>query len=180
MDWIIDASWADVGRTLGSGVLIYAVVVAAVRINGIRTCTKMSGYDFAATVAVGSIIASVTLTRSIPVLEGLLAVVAIIGSQRVLTEVRRRGSLGRTIDNPAVLIVARGEILEDAMAKTGLSHGDLRSTLRTSGVRSLADVTAVVFEPTGDRSVYTAPVEDLDPALFEEVAGSERLRHSLG
>ncbi len=178
MDWIIDTSWADLGRTLSSGVLIYAIVVAAVRVNGLRTFAKMSGYDFAATVAVGSIIASVTITHNVPVLEGLVAVVAIVGSQRVLTELRRRTGLDKAVDNPAVLVVARGKILEHGMASTGLSHSDLRSTLRTSGVRSLADVTAVVFEPTGERSVITAPIEELDPALFDDIAGSEHLRLS--
>jgi len=51
----------------------------------------------------------------------------------------------------------------------------VRSTLRTAGVSSLYDVTALVFEPTGDLSVVTAPVNELYPWLFEAISGVDPL-----
>jgi len=171
MNWIVDTSWASVGRTLGSGFLIYLVVVAAVRVNGLRTFAKMSGYDFAATVAIGSITGAVTITQSVPVLEGIVAVVSIVGSQRLLTEIRRRTGLEVVIDNPPVLLVAHGRILADGMKATGMNESDLNSTLRSSGISSISQVTAVVFEPTGERSVITDPIHELDPHLFEMISG---------
>ena len=175
LDWVIDTSWSSMARTLASGLLIYAIVVVAARLNGLRTFAKMSGYDFAATVSIGSIIGAVTVSGTVPVVEGAVAVTAIVGSQRVLTELRRRTGLQRAVDNPAVLVVARGQILESGMASTGLSISDVRSKLRTAGVSSLDDVTALVFTPTGELSVVTAPVNELDPWLFEAISGIDDL-----
>ena len=174
-DWIVNTTWESMGRTLGSGVLIYLVVVLAVRVNGLRTFAKMSGYDFAATVSIGSVIASVTITQEVPVIEGVAAVVAIVGAQRALTELRRRTTLDRVVDNPPVLVMANGSVLAEGMSTTGLNESDLHSKLRAAGVASLDDITAVVFEPTGELSVSTHPIGDLDPRLFAGVAGADAL-----
>lgn len=176
MDFIFDATWQSAGRTLVSGLLIYAIVVIAVRVNGLRTFAKMSGYDFAATVAVGSLIASVTLTRDVSVLEGVIGLIGIVGSQRVLTEVRMRTNAQHAVDNPPVLVVANGELLEDHLHRSGMSVEDLWATLRAAGVSRLEDATAVVFEPTGERSVLTGPVSEFDPVMFERVNGQEHLQ----
>lgn len=175
MDFVYKITAASAGRTLLSGVLIYAAVIVAVRMNGLRTFAKMSGYDFAATVAVGSILASVTLTKSVSVVEGLVGLIAVVGSQRILTEVRHRRAARVVVDNQPVLVVAHGEILDDMLRESGMNIEDLWSTLRVAGVSNVADATAVVFEPTGERSVLTGPIEDFDVDQFERVKGSERL-----
>ncbi len=175
MKFIYDITAASAVRTMVSGVLIYAIVIAAVRMNGLRTFAKMSGYDFAATVAVGSIVGSVALTKAVSVLEGLIALVGIVGSQRIITELRSRTRAGRAIDNPAVLVVAHGEVLNDLLTRSGMSEDDLWSTLRVAGLGRIDDATAVIFEPTGERSVLTGPVTDFDPRMFERVDGSEHL-----
>lgn len=176
MDSIFDVTWDSALRTLVSGILIYIVVVIAVRLNGLRTFAKMSGYDFAATVAVGSLIASVTLTNDVSVTDGLIALIGIVGSQRVLTELRMRTTVEHAVDNPPVLVVANGEVLEDHLNRSGMSRQDLWATLRAAGVSSVADATAVVFEPTGERSVLTGPVSEFDPIMFQGVNGHEHLR----
>ncbi|WP_420451711.1 DUF421 domain-containing protein [Ilumatobacter sp.] len=125
MDFIFQITAVSAIRTPISGVLIYAAVIAAVRLNGLRTFAKMSGYDFAATVAVGSLIASVTLTKSVSVLEGIIGLVAIVGSQRVLTEIRHNRTALTAVDNQPVLVVAHGQILDDMHRESGMSIDDL-------------------------------------------------------
>ena len=88
--WLLGSGWDEAVRVAVSGVLIYVTVIAANRLNGLRTFAKMSGYDFAATVAIGSILASVTLSRSVAVSSGAIAVATVVTAQRLLTILRRR------------------------------------------------------------------------------------------
>lgn len=69
---VSDELWTSLGdgaMVLLSGVLILTAVIAIIRIVGLRSLSKMSSFDFVVTVAIGSIIASVTAT-STPVANG--------------------------------------------------------------------------------------------------------------
>lgn len=55
---------------------IYAAVILFTRIAGKRSFSKMSSFDFAMTVAVGSILASTILNSSVSLMEGVVGLAA--------------------------------------------------------------------------------------------------------
>ncbi|MBW3605091.1 MAG: DUF421 domain-containing protein [Actinobacteria bacterium] len=175
MEWLVTASWGDIGQVALSGVLIYGAVIAANRINGLRTFAKMSGYDFAATVAIGSIVASVTLSVSTPVSSGVVAVITVVGGQRVLTVLRRRSAVKRLVDNAPMLLVHDGQVLADGLRRTGIAPDDVREKVRAAGAGSMREVAAVVLETSGDVSVIVGDAGQLDPELFAGIRGSDLL-----
>ncbi|MEX0836120.1 MAG: YetF domain-containing protein, partial [Nitriliruptor sp.] len=131
---------------------------------------QMSAFDFVATVAVGSIIASVGL-GSVPLVDGLVAVTTLFTAQYVTGRVRRRRTLKGVIDNTPLLLLRDGEVLEDHLREARFTVEDLRSHLRRSNVDDLADVRAVVLETTGDVSVLYGS-GNVDP-LLQGVRGAE-------
>lgn len=175
MEWLVTAGWADIGRVALSAVLIYGAVIAANRINGLRTFAKMSGYDFAATVAIGSILASVTLSLSTPVTSGVAAVIAVVAGQRLLTVLRRRSPVKRLVDNAPMLLVHDGQVLPGALRRSGMAPDDVREQVRAAGAASIREVAAMVLETSGDVSVVLGDAERLDPDLFVGIRGSDRL-----
>ncbi len=56
---------------------VYAGVVLLTRIFGKRSFSKMSGFDFPMTVAVGSIIASTIMSPSVTIISGILGLSAV-------------------------------------------------------------------------------------------------------
>jgi uncharacterized membrane protein YcaP (DUF421 family) len=48
-------------------------VVALTRVFGLRSFSKMSGFDFAVTVAIGSVVATTTMSTTTPFWQGALA-----------------------------------------------------------------------------------------------------------
>lgn len=174
-EWLIDSTGGELGRVAVSGLLIYAAVIVANRINGLRTFAKMSGYDFAATVAIGSILASVTLSRSDPVASGVVAVAIVVGAQRVLTVLRRRSTVKQVIDNAPMLLVLDGVVLHDHLRRAGIAGGDLREKVRAAGALGLDEVAAVVLETSGDVSVMLGDASQLDAGLFVDVRGAGEL-----
>jgi uncharacterized membrane protein YcaP (DUF421 family) len=170
------ADWPTLWRVALSGLTIYIAVIAANRLNGLRTFAKMSGYDFAATVAIGSIMASVTLTSSVAVTSGVVAVATVVGAQRALTMLRRRTVVKRVVDNAPTLLVHDGTVLHDRLRRSGMAEGDLREKVRAAGARRMDEVAAVVLETSGDVSVMLGDAVELDPDLFVGVRGADLLR----
>ena len=67
-DWIW-TSWEQVGLVAASALAMVLVIIAIIRVVGLRSLSKMSSFDFAVTVAIGSIMAS-TVATSTPVANG--------------------------------------------------------------------------------------------------------------
>lgn len=90
-------SWTTLLRTLVVGVLAYVTMVAFLRISGKRTLSKMNAFDLIVTVALGSTLATVLLSKDVALAEGALAFALLIGLQFVVTLDQRAGSLGAPV-----------------------------------------------------------------------------------
>lgn len=165
-------SWREAGLVVVSSVVIFIAVVAITRLNGLRTFSKMSSFDFSVTVATGSILATVAATSS-SLTNGIIALATIIGAQRLVARLRRSGSLEQVVDNTPMLLMDGSRVLEANMAKARVTKADLRAKLREANALDLDSVRAVVLETTGDISVLHG--SHLDPSLLEGVIGAERL-----
>ncbi|HAD46718.1 MAG TPA: DUF421 domain-containing protein, partial [Alcanivorax sp.] len=51
------------------------------RVSGKRTLAKMNAFDLVVTVAIGSTLATIVLSKSVALAEGLLALALLIGMQ---------------------------------------------------------------------------------------------------
>src|ERR671917_23739 len=78
-------SWAGLGRVAVVGVVAYVVLVLLLRISGKRTLSKMNAFDLVITVALGSTLATVLLSSSVALVEGLLAFALLIFLQFAVT-----------------------------------------------------------------------------------------------
>lgn len=176
----MDERWAEelpalgeLGMVAATGVLIYLAVIAAVRLNGLRSFSKMSAYDFAMTIGVGTLLASTMISKSITLAHGLVGLATLFAAQRVISVVRQRVQIfHRALDNSPILLMDGERILRDNLKKARLTEDDLRAKLREANVLCLSQVHAVVFEGTGDISVLHRSGHDgpeLEPWLLNDV-----------
>ncbi len=150
-DWIW-TSWEQAGLVTLSAVLMMTIVIATIRVVGLRSLSKMSSFDFAVTVAIGSILASAVAT-STPVANGAIAVSALLAVQATIALLRRFASFGDIVDNPPMLLMRDGEYIDAALDSSRVTRSDVVAKLREANVLKLSDVRAVVLETTGDISV---------------------------
>ena len=66
-------TWSDLGRIILIAVLTYPALILVLRLSGKRTLAKMNAFDLVVTVALGSTLATILLSRDVSYLEGLLA-----------------------------------------------------------------------------------------------------------
>ena len=146
---------------------MYFVLIGLTRMVGLRSFSKLSSFDFAITVAIGSILATTVVAEEPALLQGAAALVALYALQHGLSLLRRRfGRVRGAVDNQPVLLMEGERILEGAMNQVGITRADLVAKLREANVLRLEQVRAVILESTGDMSVLHAPGDD--PVRLEE------------
>ena len=150
---------------------IYIAIILYTRLAGKRSFSKMSSFDFAMTVAVGSMIATTVLSKSVSLWEGVIGLAAVYILQISVALLRRFSVVQKIVDNPPLLLMDGTTILHDNLKKARVTEEDLRSKLREANVIRLKEVRAVIFEATGDISVMHTgdDNEELEDWLLEDV-----------
>jgi uncharacterized membrane protein YcaP (DUF421 family) len=172
--------WQGLVRVVVVGTLAYVALVVILRISGNRTLSKMNAFDLVVTVALGSTLATVLLSESVALAEGVLALALLIALQYVATWLSVRSSAVRSVvKSQPVLLLYDGEFLEREMHRQRVLESEVRAAIRASGIASLSAVKAVVLETDGTFSVISAsddgkPLTALKPLDIPE---SARRRH---
>lgn len=169
-EWF-DISWQSVFAISANAVGIYIAIIIFTRLTGKRSFSKMSSFDFAMTVAIGSMIASTVLSKSVTLSTGILGLALIYGLQISVAFFRRFEGVGKVVDNTPLMLMDGKNILKDNLRKAKVTEGDLRSKLREANVLNLSQVRAVIFEATGDISVLHSDneAEVLEDWLLQDV-----------
>ena len=66
-------TWSDVWRTVAVGTAAYVTLVVVLRTSGKRTLAKLNAFDLVVTVAFGSTLATILLTKDVSWAEGTTA-----------------------------------------------------------------------------------------------------------
>lgn len=140
-------------RTLVVGSLAYVALVCLLRISGKRTLSKMNAFDMVVTVALGSTLATILLSKDVALAEGVLALALLIFLQYAVAWASAHWRPANTIvkSQPAILFY-RGQFLREAMTRERVTEGEVLSAVREQGFAMLEDVEAVVLESTGTLS----------------------------
>ena len=175
IDWTWVAAAGDAPLMIViSAVALYALLVLCTRVVGLRSFSKMSGFDFAITIAIGSVFASVTLWQKPTLVDGAVALGALFGLQFVVGNLRKRvPGVTAALDNAPLLLMDGEEVLSDNLQRANMTEADLRAKLREANVTRWEQVRAVVMESTGDVSVLHAP-PDAPPIDESLLAGVDR------
>ena len=142
------------GRTLLIGVLAYVSLVFMLRVSGKRTLAKMNAFDLVVTVAIGSTLATIVLSKSVALAEGLLALALLIGMQFAISwSSTRMPWLRRVVTGEPRLLLRDGTMLDEALRDARVTREEVRAAVRSAGIGALGDVAAVVLETDGSFSV---------------------------
>jgi uncharacterized membrane protein YcaP (DUF421 family) len=146
--------WFGLLRIVVIGSLTYGALIAFLRISGKRSLSKMNAFDLVVTVALGSTFATVILDKSIPLLEGVLALALLISLQFVITWLSVRSKVVQNlVKSEPSLLVRDGKYLRDTMRIQRVTKAEVEAALRTYGMVDLSEVACVVLETDGSITV---------------------------
>jgi uncharacterized membrane protein YcaP (DUF421 family) len=145
---------SDLWRILVVGVLTYPALIAVLRWSGKRTLAKMNAFDLIVTVALGSTLATILLSRDVALLEGLTALVLLVVLQLAASWLSVRfGPVRRLLKSQPTLLLRNGKVITEALREQRVTAGEVHQAIRAQGIGGLASVAAVVLETDGSFSV---------------------------
>jgi len=168
------SGWASLGRILVIGVLAYVGLILLLRISGKRTLSKMNAFDFVVTVALGSTLATILLSKETSLADGVMALALLIGLQYVVAWTTVRSHVvEKIVKSEPALLFHGGEFLDGALKRERIVREEVYAAIRDQGMSTLGDVSAVVLETDGTFSVLRASGKENGPSTLVGVAGTD-------
>lgn len=164
-------SWSGLARVLIVGLFAYVALVALLRISGKRTLSKLNAFDLVVTVALGSTLATVLLSKDVPLLEGILAFALLICAQYIITALSVRSvAVRRFVKSEPRLLFHNGQMLQQALRRERVTENEILAVARASGYADMAKVGAVILETDGSFDVIGV-IDAVEQSSLKDVKG---------
>lgn len=157
-----------------SSIGIYVALIGFTRLAGLRSFSKLSSFDFAVTVAVGSVIATTILTENPPLIQATIALGLLYFLRNGVAKLRVISPfVNKLVDNQPTLLMMGPNMIDEHLKAAKVTPDDIRAKLRAANVTDLNQIKAVVLETTGDISVLHTKDSSqiLDDDLLTNVKG---------
>ncbi len=140
--------------------IIYLLLIAAVRLMGKRQIGQMEASEFVVTILVANLAAVPMQDNSIPLLSGLVPILTVLALELVLATASM-GSVGlrQLLCGKPVILIENGKILRDNLLKTRVTLDELAGHLRQKDVLDPRTVQYAILETNGNLSVFPYPKE---------------------
>jgi uncharacterized membrane protein YcaP (DUF421 family) len=167
-------TWFGLLRVLVVGTLAYTALVLLLRVSGKRTLAKLNAFDLIVTVALGSTLATVLLSKSVALIEGLAAFALLAGLQYLVAWLSVRSPrFSDLVKSEPTLLLHRGRFLEGAMRSQRVTRAEVLAALRSSGAVEAGQVAAVVLETDGSLSVIQNGSRSEGLGILDGVRGAD-------
>lgn len=135
-------------------IIVYTAVAAVLRLMGKRQISDMQPFDLVATLLIADAASSPLSDASIPLLNGVIPVLALFILHQAASFLSLRSRwIRRLVCGSPVIVISDGMILEEAMKASNLTLCDLTEQLRTKDVFSITEVAYGILETNGSLSV---------------------------
>lgn len=155
---------------------MYAALLLAVRIFGQRLLATMSAFDLVAVIAFGSVIGRAALADTPRLASGVIALATLLVIQASVGLFRTTAFGQRIVSNPALMLVANGQVLNSNLRRGHITQPELVSHLRQAGIRDLSEVGAAILEPRGTISIIRSGVPISNEILTGVVGEDQRTK----
>lgn len=175
MDPLLFDGWDPVGRTAIIGVLGYLGLIVLLRVSGKRTLSKLNMFDFIVTVAFGSVLAGMMMSKTSTLAQGLTAFAVLVILQFCFTTLAVRWPFfDSAIKAEPRLLYYDNRFFEKALQEERVTKTELHAAIRDSGVGDISLVHSIVLETNGQLSVIAASKLGSGASLPQEKKAASR------
>ena len=166
-------SWPDLIRVIVVGAAAYALLVLIVRVSGKRTLSQMNAFDFVVTVALGSTLATILLSRDVSWAEGVTALAMLAALQFLVAWFSTKSRVfRRAVTSEPVILVWEGALRAEAIGANRLTESQVMQAVRGGGYGDVSLIGAVVLEPNGTLSVISSDSLGAGTAIPRDVVSA--------
>lgn len=143
------------------------------RVVGNRTLSQLNAFDFIVTVALGSTLATVILSKDVALADGFLALALLIILQLLISKASISSKFFRKlIKTEPFLLFFKGTFLQNALHRHRITQDEILQIVRSNGIANLEDVDAIVLETNGNFSVIKKLGEN-EGSTIQNVVGTQ-------
>ena len=147
--------------------VLYLILVIVIRLMGKRQIGEMEPSEFVVTMLVANLASIPMQDSGIPLLSGLIPILAVLGVELVLSTLSLRSTrLRKLLCGKPVILIENGKILRKNLQRTCITLDELIGHLRLKDVLDPQTVEFAILETNGDLSVF--PYTNERPATAAE------------
>ncbi len=136
-------------------VLLYIASLLAMRAMGKREVGQLQPFELVVVIMIAELAATPMGGVGIPLLYGILPMVALVVCHGIITALCMRFEPFRAwLSGQPTVLMRNGVICEKQMRKSAMDLNDLMEAIRTAGILDPAEVGTVVLEPGGQVNVF--------------------------
>ena len=146
-------------------ILLYIVVLFALRFMGKGEIAEMNSFDLVITLLIAEVAAIPMENNNIPIINGIAAVTGLVVMQIVISYITLKSKIFRGFlsGKPSILI-DKGKINYRELKKERVSIDELLEQLRILGYFKISDVQYAILETDGSLSVLPSAFHDDTPS----------------
>jgi uncharacterized membrane protein YcaP (DUF421 family) len=140
--------------------VVYLFMVAAIRLFGKKELSQLSVTDLVFILLISNAVQNAMLGPDTSLAGGVLAALCLFVLNYLLKLVMYRSKKVKSlIEGEPVMLVYKGNLIEDNMAKEKITLDELEAVVREHGVSSIDNVALAILEIDGNISVLSKEIE---------------------
>ena len=143
-------------------VLLYIVILAAVRLMGKRQISELQTSELVVTLLISDIAAIPMQDTGQPLASGFIPIAVLVMCEIAISVfMLKSGKFRRLVCGKPIVLINNGQLDQKEMSRLRLSIEDLFEELREKDVFSIHDVAWAIMETNGKLSIVKKPEADL-------------------
>lgn len=148
--------------------ILYLIVMLALRVMGKREIGQLSVFDFVVSMMIAELSTLPMENTDVPLYRPMMAIGALVILQIIVAFLQIKSHRFRhLVDGEPSVLIEHGSVKDRQMKRLRYSMHDLLTQLREKGVNNVADVEFAVLETSGQLSVF--PKADARPLTARDI-----------
>ena len=155
--------------------ILYAIVMAAVRLMGKRQISELQTSELVVTLLISNLASVPMQETGQPLISGVIPIFALVVSEIAVSALMlKHPKFRKVICGRPIIVIYDGKIQQDEMRRLRMTTEDLFEQLRQKDVFSIRDVAYAIVETNGKMSVIKTPDKEQPTAGDLQVAGPDK------
>ncbi len=140
--------------TVIRAIIIYIMVIIAVRIMGKRQLGELSNHEFVITVLISAVATIPLEDNAIPLTNSLLPILIFISLEIIESAISMKSyKFSQLLEGKPIIIIKDGKLQQKELKRLRMTVSDVLDSLRSQGIFELSEVKNAIVEANGKLSV---------------------------
>ena len=147
----------------GNTLFIYIFLIVAMRILSRRQLGQLTALDLLILILLGSAVETAMVHGSTLLRAGFVSASTLLVANRFISALASKSKkLSRVCGAGPILLVHKGQFVEEHLKRVGLTHDDVLQAVRAREHADISDVRFAVLEPDGEINVVGTESPSID------------------